>query len=80
VLIEQNRFAKDRIGVRFAAPNRNSSHRQHFIEATGRAVGGARRPGADLAPIIVHQNRFTADHSGVVASNIAILVEAMTLP
>jgi parallel beta helix pectate lyase-like protein len=78
VLIEQNRFAKDRIGVRFAAPNRNTVVTGNsFSEAAGAGLWAVRGDSdAGLAPIIVHQNRFTADHSGVVAGNIAILVES----
>jgi hypothetical protein len=77
VLIEHNRFANDRIGVRFAAPSGNTVVAGNsFIDATGAGLWAV-RGGADAgrAAISVLQNHFTGDHSGVVAGNIAILVE-----
>jgi hypothetical protein len=77
VLIEHNRFANDRIGVRFAAPSRNTVVAGNsFLEATGAGLWAVRGDSAaDRAAITVLQNHFTGNHSGVVAGNIAILVE-----
>ncbi|HEX9473218.1 MAG TPA: right-handed parallel beta-helix repeat-containing protein [Steroidobacteraceae bacterium] len=76
-LIEHNRFANDRIGVRFAAPSRNTVVAGNsFVDAAGAGLWAVRgESDAGPAPISVQQNRFTGDHSGVVAGNIAILVE-----
>jgi len=77
VLIEHNRFANDRIGVRFAAPSSNTVVAGNtFLDATGAGLWAVRGDSdAGRAAISVQQNHFTGDHSGVVAGNIAILVE-----
>ncbi len=76
-LIEHNRFADDRIGIRFAAPSRNTVITGNsFIGASGAGLWAVRGDAdAGLAAIAVQQNRFIGDHSGVVAGNIAILIE-----
>src|SRR5260221_5516655 len=77
ILIEHTGLATDGIGVRFAAPSRNAAVTGNtFLEAAGAgvwAVRGDSDPGSTA--ISVEQNHFTSDHSGVVAGNIAILVE-----
>src|SRR5882757_1210085 len=77
VLIEHNRFANDRIGVRFAAPSPNTVVAGNtFVEARGAGLWAVRADTDAAGPAIaVRQNHFTADHAGVVAGNIAILVE-----
>ena len=77
VLIEHNRFANDRVGVRFAAPNHNTVVAGNsFLAATGAGLWAVRGDtDAGRAAISVQQNHFTGNHSGVVAGNIAILVE-----
>ena len=78
ILIEHNRFANDRVGVRFTAPNRDTivagnSFIQDKVAGLWavRGEGGARGGGA----ITVRDNHFNGDGSGVVAGNVAILVE-----
>jgi hypothetical protein len=76
-LIEQNRFANNRIGVRFVAPSPETVLTGNTFdmakEAGLWAVRGDTDPGT--ASITVRQNRFTGNHAGLVAGNIAILVD-----
>jgi parallel beta-helix repeat protein len=77
VLIVRNRFVNDRIGVRFAASSRNAvvmdNEFAHDRDAGLWAVRA--QPDAHDGGISVHDNRFSADGSGVVAANVAVLVE-----
>jgi hypothetical protein len=77
VLLENNRFAGDRIGVRFAAPNPDAVVVGNtFTQAKAAGLWAVRgAPGVPDQAIRVRDNHFTDDHSGVVAGNIAILVE-----
>jgi hypothetical protein len=77
VLLEDNRFANDRIGVRFAAPNPEAAVVGNtFAQARAAGLwavrGDAGTPGDAIQ---VRDNHFTANYSGVVAGNIAIVVE-----
>jgi parallel beta-helix repeat protein len=77
VLLEQNRFAGNRVGVRFAGSNKNTSvlknefaaHRDAGIWAV-RGVADSRRD-----PISVRDNRFTKERIGVLTSDVAIALE-----
>jgi hypothetical protein len=78
VLLEHNRFANDRVGVRFTAPNRDTvvagnsfMHDKVAGLWAVRGDAGARGGGT----ITVRDNHFDGDGSGVVAGNVAILVE-----
>ena len=77
VLIEENRFANDRIGVRFAAPNPDAAVVGNtFTQAKAAGVWAVR--GEAVTPdnaVRVRNNHFTDNHSGVVAGNIGIVVE-----
>ncbi|MDE2250185.1 MAG: right-handed parallel beta-helix repeat-containing protein [Gammaproteobacteria bacterium] len=77
VLIENNRFANDRIGVRFAAPSGTAVVTGNsFIGARGAGLWAVRAAADAGSPAInVRQNHFTANHAGVVAGNIAIVIE-----
>jgi len=77
VLLEDNRFANDRIGVRFAAPSAEAAVVGNIF-AQARAAGLWAVRGEAAMPdtaIQVHDNHFTGDYSGVVAGNIPIVVE-----
>jgi hypothetical protein len=78
VLLEHNRFANDRVGVRFTAPNRDTvvagnsfMHDKVAGLWAVRGDAGARGGGT----LTVRDNHFDGDRSGVVAGNVAILVE-----
>jgi len=77
VLLEDNRFTHDSIGVRFAAPNPAAAVIGNtFAQAKAAGLWAVR--GAPDVPdnaIRVRDNHFTDNHSGVVAGNISIVVE-----
>ena len=77
VLLEDNRFANDSIGVRFAAPNPAAAVVGNtFVQAKAAGLWAVRGdPGVPDNAIQVRDNHFTDNHSGVVAGNIAIVVE-----
>jgi len=76
-LLEDNHFAKNRIAVRFAAAGHNTVvDKNEFAndkDAALWAVGS--RPDTSGDPINVHDNRFSDEHTGIVAGNVPILVE-----
>jgi hypothetical protein len=77
VLLEDNRFANDRIGVRFAAPNPEVAVVGNtFAQAKAAGLWAVRaNPGESDTVIRVRDNHFTDNHSGIVAGNISIDVE-----
>jgi parallel beta-helix repeat protein len=77
VLLEQNRFAGNRVGVRFAGSNKNTSVLKNEFAAHRDAGIWAVRGAADSRrdPISVRDNRFTKERIGVLTSDIAIALE-----
>ncbi len=77
VLLENNRFSADRLGVRFAASNRNGLVVGNTFTASRDAGVWAVRaePDARSSTITVRDNRFDGGRSGVVAANVALTVE-----
>ncbi|HLY51703.1 MAG TPA: right-handed parallel beta-helix repeat-containing protein [Steroidobacteraceae bacterium] len=77
VLLEDNRFVKDRIGVRFAAANPDATVVGNtFMQAGAAGLWAVRGdPGRGEEPIRVHDNHFTANRSGLVAGNVPIAIE-----
>jgi len=77
ILLEHNRFTNDRVGVRFAAPNRNTMVVGNTFQQDKDAGLWAVRGTADGrgGAIGVRENHFIADGSGVVAGNVGLLVE-----
>ena len=77
LLLENNRFIHDRIGLRFAASSPDTTVAAN--EFTGEqqagvwAVRGATDSGSGT--ISVRENRFDHDHDGIVAGNINVLIE-----
>ena len=77
VLLERNRFSNGRLGVRLAASapdtvivgNEFSNNREAGLWAV-RA-----EPDARSSAITVRENRFNANGSGIVAANVALLIE-----
>jgi parallel beta-helix repeat protein len=76
-LIERNRFAGNRIGVRFAGSNRDAAVVKNDFSKHKDAAIWAVRSTPDLRdpPISVRDNRFNGEPLGVLAGNIAILLE-----
>jgi len=77
ILIERNRFTKNRLGLRFAASSRNAAVVKNEFSGHKDAAIWAVRSAADIrdAPISVRDNRFTQEPIGVLAGNVAMLVE-----
>lgn len=77
VLIEQNRFVENRVGVRFAASNRNTSVLKNEFVAHRDAGMWAVRAAPDSRPdsISVRDNRFTKERIGILTANVAVALE-----
>ena len=77
VLLERNRFAANRVGVRFAASNRNTTLvRNEFSDHRDAGVWAVRaEPDRGGAAISVRENRFSNERVGIVAANVAIAIE-----
>lgn len=77
ILIEHNRFASDRIGIRFGASSRNTLVVGNtFLQDKDAGVWAVRgtsdnRDGA----ISVRENHFSGSGSGVVTGNVGLLIE-----
>lgn len=76
-LLERNRFAKDRLGVRFAAAGRNSVVASNeFIDDKDAGLWAVRSSSdARDAVITIRDNKFTEDGNAIVAGNIPVLIE-----
>jgi len=77
VLLERNRYTANRIGVRFAASNRNAVVAGNtFARSRDAGVWAVRaQPDARGIAVTVRENHFDGDRSGVVAANVALLIE-----
>ena len=76
-LLERSRYAKDRLGVRFAAAGRNSVvTNNEFVENKDAGLWAVR---STLEPrdaaITVRDNKFTEDGNAIVAGNVPVLIE-----
>ena len=76
-LLEQSRFARNRIGVRFAAATRNTSLVKNQFSAHKDAGLWAVRsvPDGSSTPIAIRDNRFSDDRAGMIIGNVSLLVE-----
>lgn len=76
-LLERNRFARNRVGVRFAAATRNTSVvKNEFSGHKDAGLWAVRSsPDGGSSPITVRDNRFSDDGSGMVIGNVSLLVE-----
>jgi len=77
VLLEGNRFTSNRIGVRFAASTRNAVVAGNtFAKSRDAGVWAVRaQPDARGIAVTLRENHFDGDRSGVVAANVALLIE-----
>ncbi len=77
LLLENNRFIDDRLGVRFSASSPDTTVAANRFVGEQEAGVWAVRGQADLqaGAISVRDNRFEHDHSGIVAGNVNILIE-----
>lgn len=77
VLIERNRFTNNRIGVRFAASNRNALVvKNEFSGHRDAAIWAVRsEPDQRGASIGIRDNRFNKERIGILTSNVSVLIE-----
>lgn len=77
VLIERNRFANNRVGVRFTASNRNALVvKNEFAEHRDVGLWAVRsEPDPRGASIGIRDNRFNKERIGILTANVAVLVE-----
>ena len=77
VLLERNRFVRNRIGVRLAASNPNTAIVKNEFDENRDAGVWAVRGEPDLrdAAISLRDNRFTRERIGVLAANLSITAE-----
>jgi hypothetical protein len=77
ILLEGNRFARNRVGVRFGASNHNAEVTRNEFSADTDAGLWAIRSNPDMRrdAISVHDNRFSDDRMGIAAGNVSMLVE-----
>jgi parallel beta-helix repeat protein len=77
ILIEGNRFANNRVGVRFGASNNNTIVAKN--EFTGHRDAGVwavrSAPDQRSGAISLSENRFTKERIGIVTANVSLLVE-----
>jgi parallel beta-helix repeat protein len=77
VLLEQNRFTNNRVGVRFAASSSNTSVVKNEFHGDKDAGLWAVRsaPDAAAAVINVRENKFSDDRNSLVVGNVSVLIE-----
>jgi parallel beta-helix repeat protein len=77
VLIERNRFANNRVGVRFAGSNRDTIVvKNEFSEHRDAGIWAVRaEPDSRGGAISIRDNRFTKERIGILAANVLIAVE-----
>ncbi len=77
LLLEHNGFVNDRIGVRFtgASPDTTIAGNQFSGEKEAGVWAVRGQTGLQGGSISVRGNRFTNDHSAIVAGNVDILIE-----
>jgi Right handed beta helix region len=76
-LLDGNRFAKNRLGVRFGASGHSSAvTNNEFTDQKDAGLWAVRSaPDSQDQPIGIHDNKFTENGIGIVAGNIPVLVE-----
>jgi parallel beta-helix repeat protein len=77
VLIERNRFADNRVGVRFTASNRNALVvKNEFSEHRDAGIWAVRsEPDQRGASIGIRDNRFSKERIGILTANVSVLME-----
>lgn len=77
VLLERNRFAGNRVGVRFAGSNKNTSVlKNEFAAHRDAGIWAVRgEPDSRGDPISIRENRFTNERIGVLTANVAVALE-----
>ena len=76
-LLERNHFTRNRVGIRFAASGHNTAVANNEFKEDKDAGLWAVRSASDSHDDVIgiHDNKFTEDTAGIVASNIPVLIE-----
>jgi nitrous oxidase accessory protein NosD len=77
VLLERNRFVNNRVGVRFASSNANTSVvKNEFSGHRDAAIWAVRgEPDSRGTAISIRDNRFTKERIGVLVANVSVALE-----
>lgn len=77
VLLERNRFANNRVGVRFAASNRDAIVvKNEFNENRDAGIWAVRgAPDSRGGAISIRDNRFTRERIGILVANVLVAIE-----
>lgn len=77
VLLERNHFAKNRVGVRFAASNKNALVvKNEFSEHRDAGIWAVRsEPDSRGGAISVRDNRFNKERIGILTANVSLILE-----
>jgi len=76
-MLERNRFARNRVGVRFAASNKNAIVvKNDFSEHRDAGIWAVRRePDSRGGAISIRDNRFNKERIGILTANVSIIME-----
>jgi parallel beta-helix repeat protein len=77
VLLERNRFVNNRVGVRLAGSNRNTSVlKNEFSEQRDAGIWAVRGdPDSRGSPVSIRENRLTGERIGILAANVSVALE-----
>ncbi|MFC4313475.1 right-handed parallel beta-helix repeat-containing protein [Steroidobacter flavus] len=77
LMLERNRFARNRIGVRFAASNKNAMVvKNEFSEHRDAGIWAVRsEPDNRGGSISVRDNRFNKERIGILTANVSVIME-----
>jgi parallel beta-helix repeat protein len=77
MMLERNRFAKNRVGVRFAASNKNAMVvKNEFSEHRDAGIWAVRsEPDSRGGAISIRDNRFNKERIGILTANVSMIVE-----
>jgi parallel beta-helix repeat protein len=77
VLLERNRFASNRVGVRFGASNRNTIVvKNEFTAHRDAGIWAVRsEPDQRSGAISIRDNRFTKERIGILTANVSVMIE-----
>jgi parallel beta-helix repeat protein len=81
VLLERNRFQRNRVGIRFAASSSGTTVTGNdFKENRDAGLWAVRSdPDTGNSSISVRENQFSANHTDIVAGNVNVLIERNVL-